>query len=94
MVLKKILAAATNPQLVYKPKKGFTVPMEQWLRDELKKEVHETILDMPFFSSGIFSRRGVEQLLKQHSAAKNNAGWLIWALYSFAVWHNTHCNKR
>jgi asparagine synthase (glutamine-hydrolysing) len=93
MILKKSLAKKTNDDLVFQSKKGFTVPMDIWMRREIKKNVTETIMDMPPTLAVFFRRHQLEKLLKEHSEKKDHSGWFIWAIYSLINWSTVHRNK-
>ncbi|MGN6617191.1 MAG: asparagine synthase (glutamine-hydrolyzing) [Ilyomonas sp.] len=93
MNLRQILINRASEELALQSKKGFTIPMDDWIRNEIKKEVTEKILDMPATLSYQFNKKAVQQLLHQHMTGKENAGWFIWAIYSLVVWENLHRNK-
>lgn len=88
--LKKLLVAKTNERLVLQPKKGFVIPIGGWLRNELRKDVEEKIMNMPGELKHLFNRRELEHLLGEHMQARHDHGWLIWALYSLVNWHQQH----
>ena len=93
MNLKKILAAKAGDALVYAPKKGFTIPLDNWLRNVLNKDVKEKIMDMPADLAVFFNRKQLQQLLQQYMSGETTAGWLVWALYCLVQWNNVHRNK-
>ena len=79
--------------MVNQPKKGFVIPMDQWLRKEIKSEVLEKIVDMPFHLSSMFHKNKIHKLMQAHMSEKFDHGWFIWALYSLVIWDSTHRNK-
>ncbi len=91
--LKKLLIEKSNAELVMQPKKGFIIPIDDWLRKEIRKEVEEKILDMPSPLAIFFNKKKLELLLTKHMTDKENWGWFIWAIYSLVNWESTHCNK-
>lgn len=91
--LKKLLASKTNPQLVYQPKKGFTVPLAQWMRQELFTEVNDCILNMPSHLSVCFNRKVLQVMLTNHKSGKQDNSWILWAIYSLVKWDAVHRNK-
>jgi asparagine synthase (glutamine-hydrolysing) len=93
MNLRQALINKTSEELVMQPKKGFTIPMDDWIRNEIKKEVTEKMRDMPAALNYQFNKNAVRQLLHEHMTGKENAGWFIWAIYSLVVWENFHRNK-
>jgi len=94
MNLKQSLINKTNEQLVLKPKKGFVIPMGEWLRAELKTDVTEKILGMPQHLSAMFNKAGLENILKDHMTTTNDWSWLLWAIYSLVNWDAHHRNTK
>lgn len=93
VLVKKSLAAKTEKALVFRAKKGFTIPLDNWIRERIKKDVTEKIMNMPEHLAYFFRKNKLEQLLNEHMEKRVNAGWLIWALYSLVNWDATHRNK-
>lgn len=90
MPLRNLLGTVAGSQLAMQPKKGFSVPVNSWIRCELQKEIKETILDMPPALSAAFHIKGLEKLLHAHITNGHNEGWFIWAIYALVKWHHTH----
>ena len=93
IILKNSLAAKTNEALVFQKKKGFRIPLDEWIRKEIKNDITDTILNMPAHLSTLFYKDKLERLLQAHMSGKYNWGWFIWALYSLVTWDATHRNK-
>ncbi len=92
--LKELLVKKTNKQLVYQPKKGFVIPIGAWLRNELKKDVEDKLMNMPSDFIHLFNKNEMERILKQHNDTTHDWGWLIWSLYSLVNWNGAHRNVR
>ena len=92
--LKELLASKANNHLVYQPKKGFVIPIGAWLKNELKKDVEEKLMNMPADLSHLFSRKEISKILQQHNHSTHDWGWLIWSIYSLINWNGAHRNAR
>jgi asparagine synthase (glutamine-hydrolysing) len=92
MNLKKVLEKYTGPEFVNRQKRGFLVPMRQWMRNELKQEVTEKLMDMPDALSIGFNKKQLANMLKLHVDGKADYCGTIWAVYSLVNWHNHHLN--
>jgi asparagine synthase (glutamine-hydrolysing) len=79
--------------LVLAPKRGFTIPIDKWLRENIKEEVNEKIMNMPANLSVLFRKRKLQELLRRHTDGLQNSGWFIWALYSLVQWDSFHRHK-
>jgi len=91
--LKQLLASKTHPELVFRPKKGFTVPLASWMRNELYNEISETVLQMPAHLSCYFNKRVLRQMLSFHKKGIQDNSWILWAVYSLVKWDAIHRNK-
>lgn len=86
--LRKILAVHAGERLTNLPKRGFVVPISNWIRGSMKKEFQEKILDMPSLLSAHFRRDGLELMLNEHCEGNKEWGWMIWSLYTLSAWHS------
>ncbi len=71
--------------LLYRPKMGFGVPIDRWLRDDMKAFAYETLLGDRATSRGLFDSRHIRALLDRHSSGENWAN-RIWALLMLELW--------
>jgi asparagine synthase (glutamine-hydrolysing) len=90
--LKKLLASKTNEALVFKPKKGFTVPLADWMRNELKHEILQTVMQMPQHLSVYFHKNILEQMFRLHFSKQQDNSWILWSIYSLIKWDAAHRN--
>jgi len=91
--LKQLLAHETNESLVYKKKKGFDIPMKDWMNGMLYKEVREKIMEMPVLLSEHFEKKEIVNLLNNHKCGKADNSWLLWAIYTLVLWQQEHCGS-
>jgi asparagine synthase (glutamine-hydrolysing) len=90
--LKQLLFSLTKSQYVYAPKKGFTVPLATWIKEELYTEISNTILHLPKPLAVFFNDKAIRQMLFNHVNNIEDNAWIIWALYSLATWYKHHYN--
>jgi len=88
--LKSALTQLTGSNLPLQPKRGFTVPIGNWLRGPLRQDVEAKLLQMPAELGHLISRRAIGQLLDAHMNRGQEWGWMIWALYALVNWHSCH----
>ncbi|MDE3237065.1 MAG: asparagine synthase (glutamine-hydrolyzing) [Bacteroidota bacterium] len=91
--LKQLLSSKTNPSLVFQPKKGFTVPLASWIRNQLKEEITTTVLNMPLHLLQFFNRKTLEQMIVLHMRGEQDNSWILWAIYALIKWDSLHRNK-
>ncbi len=73
-------------QALYRPKRGFTLPLEHWMRAELKDMVVSFLLDDRTLQRGYFNAAGVRRLLQEFMAGRANDHLPIWRLFIFELW--------
>lgn len=84
--LKQILYKYVPKALLDRPKTGFGVPIEYWLRGPLR-EWAETLLDSNRLSQqGILNPVRVRKYWQQHLSGKQNWQYLLWNLLMFQSW--------
>ncbi|MCP5007659.1 MAG: asparagine synthase (glutamine-hydrolyzing) [Planctomycetes bacterium] len=86
-ILKKAFKQILPEEVMYRKKMGFSVPLAQWLREELR-EFAENLL----FSSGsgmnmFFQRNVLERIWNLHQANTRNYSTILWSLLMFELWY-------
>jgi asparagine synthase (glutamine-hydrolysing) len=90
--LKQLLHKHTKSPLVFEPKKGFTVPLAEWIKEDLYTEISNTILQMPKPLAVFFNEKAIRQMLYNHVNNIEDNAWIIWAVYSLVKWYHVHYN--
>jgi asparagine synthase (glutamine-hydrolysing) len=90
MTTKYILKLAMRPYLpevtTRQRKRGFSLPVDAWIRGPLAPHVTRLIRSSTFRSRGLFSREGIEELLASHESRREELGQQLWALLCFEIW--------
>lgn len=73
------------PEVAARGKQGFSVPVGQWLRGELRLWARERLLGNPALREW-FQPAAIAQLLAEHDSGRINHGKRLWALLLFGVW--------
>ena len=84
-ILKQVIAPFVPRAILEKPKHGFSVPLETWLRDYLKDDVLDTLRSGN--RHGIFERRSLDRIIEAFFAGDDSRNHQIWTLYAFEKWH-------
>jgi asparagine synthase (glutamine-hydrolysing) len=72
-ILKDILYKYVPRELIERPKRGFTVPVAHWFRNELKGEIENLTVGLPDFINKNYVHRLVKEHLKGH-----NHSYTLW----------------
>jgi asparagine synthase (glutamine-hydrolysing) len=87
--LRKILARSTPTELIPREKSGFTVPMDDWLKGELRPCVEDLLLNQEPFPSGVFRRADLQELYREHLDGRQRTRGL-WSLLALQLWSQRH----
>jgi asparagine synthase (glutamine-hydrolysing) len=77
-------------EVIRLPKRGFHIPLDRWLRRELRPAFEADVLAGP--PSGIegLDPRVVRRLWAEHQRGAFNHGHTLWMIWSLQAWHRTH----
>ena len=89
-VLRRALARQVDPATIPLAKKGFTVPLGRWLRDELRPVVVERVLRPDAFPAGAFDPAGLASWYEDHRAGRVDRTRALWNLLALQLWADHH----
>jgi asparagine synthase (glutamine-hydrolysing) len=87
-ILKKAVERWLPHEIVYRQKRGFSVPIASWMRNELRPLVDETLGEEKLRRQGIFHAAFVRRLLNEHWAGKADHRKTLWTLFCFQLWYD------
>ena len=86
VLLKKYAATLVPPEVVYRQKKGFELPIARWLRHEWREPVGRLLLGKDSAIRPYFRQEKVRAVLEEHAARKRDHSMRIWSLLMFEIW--------
>jgi asparagine synthase (glutamine-hydrolysing) len=93
-ILRKLAERVGVPrEVLYRPKRGFALPLVHWMKHELKELIMTILLDPATLQRGYFEARGVRQLLEEHFRGRRDHSGRIWRLLIFELWHRNYLEK-
>ncbi|PLX25331.1 asparagine synthase (glutamine-hydrolyzing) [Candidatus Parcubacteria bacterium] len=88
LILKKLLEDYLPKELVYKRKQGFSFPIADWLRHELKDFMLENLSSEKIERCKFLNKNKVEEMIKDHLSEKKDYNRELWALISLVRYIN------
>ena len=85
-LLKSAMADRLPRDLLKRRKMGFGVPIERWLRNELREMSYDVLLSDRARARGLFRPEAVQRLLDDHNAGRRANHHRIWALLFLELW--------
>jgi len=89
-ILKRALAGLLPDQILHRPKMGFGVPIDHWLRHELRDMAYDTLLSQRAVGRGYFHPDSIRRMLDEHVRRKAAWHYLLWTLLMLELWHRTY----
>lgn len=85
-IYKKAVADLIGHDLTYRKKQMFTVPIGEWLKDQLRGMVLDLLMSERASSRGLFDSEYVKELYADHCSNKKNNTREIRALMALEIW--------
>lgn len=86
---KKLAERFYSKEFIYRSKRGFGVPLDKWIRTELKEVFQHYIFD----KSDIFDRQYVTRLYKLHMNGTQDNTFKLLRVFAVNYWFNKYGNK-
>lgn len=85
-VLKKAMEGRLPEPVLKRPKKGFGIPLAEWLRGPLKPLLDEHLCPTYLTHQGLFSPQPVGRMVQQHLRGVKDHRKPLWTLLVFQMW--------
>jgi asparagine synthase (glutamine-hydrolysing) len=82
-LLKKALAPYLSPEILYRPKMGFAVPLARWFRGPLRQPVKDAVLGPVLAETGWFNAAYLRRLVEDHQSGLRDYSTPLWTLLMF-----------
>lgn len=87
-------ALATHVDFQSHHKRGFTIPMGDWLRGPLLPVFRDVVLERSDLLGMPINRPALEDLLNGHLNGRHDQSWWLWTILSLALWSERHLSQR
>jgi len=84
-IFKKSLRPHLSNEILYRKKKGFSVPLAAWLRGPLRPLLRESVLAPVMLDSGLFNSGYLHHLLDMHDNQRKDYSAALWSLLMFSL---------
>jgi asparagine synthase (glutamine-hydrolysing) len=85
-LLKKVMERYLPPEVIYRSKKGFPVPIAQWFRNGLHELASDTLLSPHAKVGAYLSRDCIEKMLLWHKSERSDLSDELWGLLVLEYW--------
>lgn len=86
LALRKLLLKRLPSRIVDRPKRGFGIPINEWLRGPLRPLASQMLDRDRIRSGGLFDANAVSQRWSEHLSGRRNWGTQLWTVLAFNAW--------
>ena len=85
-ILKQLLYKYVPKELIERPKMGFGVPIDTWLRGPLKEWASDLLSESRIKRDGYFRYEPIQKKWNEHQSGNHNWQYYLWDILMFQSW--------
>ena len=89
-LLRQVLYRHVPREILDRPKMGFGVPIDHWLRGPLRDWAEDLLEPGRMAAEGFFDPAPVQEKWRQHLSGRQNWQYLLWDILMFQAWLRMH----
>lgn len=90
MILKQAMEDLLPRNILYRGKEGFSIPIKNWLKKDLKPLMMDTLAPDKIKREGFFDSEYIDKLVNEHLKGVENHSHRLWALIIFGRWYDLY----
>ncbi|MBK9529104.1 MAG: asparagine synthase (glutamine-hydrolyzing) [Acidobacteria bacterium] len=87
-ILKKSLEGLLPDEILHRKKKGFGIPIAEWLKGRLSPLMHDLLAPERLKEQGLFNAEYVQILIAEHEKGIASHHKQLWTLLVFQLWYD------
>jgi asparagine synthase (glutamine-hydrolysing) len=89
-LLRQVLYQYVPPEMFERPKKGFGVPIDSWLRGPLREWAESLLDERRLIEEGFFDPNPIRQKWQEHLDGNQNWQYQLWDILMFQAWQDVN----
>lgn len=94
ILLRRLAARRLPREVLRQPKRGFSIPVADWLRHELRELAEQAFGRRNSFSAQFLDREQLNTLWQEHLSGSRDHSVFLWGLLMLDFWANSHFDYR
>jgi asparagine synthase (glutamine-hydrolysing) len=92
-LVRQVLYQHVPAGLVDRPKTGFSIPIDDWLRGPLKSWASDLLSPARLQAQDLFNTSRVTARMDEHMSGRHNHGYWLWNVLMAQAWHDQWCTN-
>ncbi len=88
VILKEAMKPLLPHEILHRPKKGFGIPIAEWLKGRLNPLLHDMLAPERLRDQGLFNADYVQKLITEHETGRASHHKELWTLLVFQLWYD------
>ncbi len=89
-VLRQVLERYVPRDLTERPKKGFAVPVSDWVKGPLREWAESLLDERRLRQQGLLKPNAIRRIWRQHLTGWQDHDTLLWSILMFQAWYEEH----
>lgn len=85
-LLREVLYRYVPKELIERPKTGFSIPIDHWLRGPLRDWTENLLDEKRLNEEGFFHAKPIRKCWKEHLSGRKNWQYHLWGVLMFQAW--------
>jgi asparagine synthase (glutamine-hydrolysing) len=86
-LLKEAVKDLIPAEILHRPKQGFGVPIQEWINQQLRSRIRDTLRDPRTRQRGYINSNYLDVLLDEHERGRRDHSMGLWSLLMLELWH-------
>jgi asparagine synthase (glutamine-hydrolysing) len=92
-ILRRVAARYVPRSVLERPKEGFVLPKNTWLREGMATVLKDTLSKERLALHGYFNQEYVDSVISQFFRGDDTVTFKIWTLIVFQIWYEDYLNE-
>lgn len=85
-ILRQVLYRHVPEEMIERPKKGFSIPLGEWLRGPLREWAETLLSEERIVKEGYFNVSPIREVWRRHLSGANDYSTKLWSILMFQAW--------